>query len=653
MVQHHDIKENSSMKQFGIWTRTLMVLFFLAFSSIAWAAKLNVLSVNMGGIGADFGRVEEFVEVSPVVAGTNSKCNFIAPCSFTVPNGTTITVKLTITPSAQEFLGWVEAFPGTDLNKVCIGGKQLICTFDTGQDTVYYAQANTTTLAETLEVTYDQGQAFRKPVSAEVDVQYLGWNDPTVFTVRVLSEGRQFSFLAGPWQILAVRAADTECSLVSGQVSPNFSVQPTGITPLVVRFKPDRCGLTAKVNNATGGQISSSSAGITDCTDSCGALFQFGSSVSLTATPKAGFVFDHWSSGETTPSIVVAITAVAQTRTAFFVQRTATTADLEVTQSALNPTVTPGSSVNFTIRVKNLGPDPTSNVVLEYVLPAGYSGLGFVPSQGSCNTAMCYLGDLTNGAIATVDMTATPALGAGSFVVPASVSSDIFDPLTTNNTATLIVSIVGNVPPVTVSFGSSNPGAKTVLKGSSKVAALQVLVTPPVGSSVTDYALAGLTLQASGTGNDASDITAVKLFPDNNGNGLIDAGEDTLQFSSGVFTTDDGTLNLSFAPTGILAGRNYLIALDFSSVIAMNQFGISLGSVLMLAGIGFSRRRKFGLGLLALGLMVTLVSCPGGSTTPETRTYKLTLTAINIQKAGSSAAVSGLPLSGAVLSVEK
>jgi hypothetical protein len=170
---------------------------------------------------------------------------------------------------------------------------------------------------------------------------------------------------------------------------------------------------------------------------------------------------------------------------------------------------------------------------------------------------------------------------------------------------------------------------------------------------VTDFALAGLTLQASGTGNDASDITAVKLFPDNNGNGIVDAGEDALQISSGAFTANDGTLNLSFTPTGILAGRNYLVALDFSSVIAMNHFGISLGGMFVLLGIGLSSRRKFGLGLLGLGLALMLVSCPGGPTPLETRTYKLSLTAINVQKAGSSATVTGLPLAGNEISVQK
>jgi uncharacterized repeat protein (TIGR01451 family) len=635
-------------KPFLIW---LVLISSFLFSSSVWAAKLNVLLANAGG--ADFGRVEEFVEVSPVVLNTPSKCSLVASCGFTVPNGTTITVKLSITPSAQEFLGWTEAFPGQDLNKVCIGGKQLTCTFDTGQDTTYFAQASTTTQTGTLEVNFDQGQAFRKPVSAEVDVQYLGWDDPMVFTVQALSEGRQFSFLAGPWQIVAVRAADTECSLVSGQASPNFLVQPTGVTPLVVRFKPDRCRLTVSVSGASGGKISSSPIGITDCSNMCTAAFNSGSSVTLTATPDAGFVFQRWSSGETAPSLGVTIKNLAETRTAFFVKPTSTSADLELTQTAVNTTINRGSGLSLTLTVKNLGPDTASNVTLSNLLPNDFAAISLTPSQGSCAGTTCNLGDLTSGSSATLTLSTIPALALSTYTNTASVSSSITDPISSNNTSSLVFTIVGDVPPVNVSLGSSNPGAKTVLKGSSNVAALQVLVVPPAGSSVTDYALAGLTLHALGTGNDASDLTAVKLFPDNNGNGLVDAGEQALQISSGTFSANDGTLNLSFAPTGILAGRHYLIALDFSSNLAMNQYGISLGSVLMLAGIGFSRRRKFALGLLGLGLALTLVACPGDTSAPEIRTYKLNLTAISIQKTGSSATVSGLPLSGAILSVEK
>ncbi len=636
-------------KQFLIW---LILISSLLFSGGVQAARLEVF---LGGVFQNiFGSVEEFVEVSPVVAGTNSKCSLGSSCVFTVPNGTTITIKLTLTLAAQEFLGWVDPLPGVDANKVCIGGNGLICTFDTGQDTTYFAKADVATTFGALQITFDQGTAFRKPNSAEVDVQYLGVNDAAVFTISVLSEGREFSpFLTGPWKIVAVRAEDTECQLVSGQATSGFAVQKTGITALVLRFKPDRCGVIARVNGAKGGQISSSPEGIAACTDSCDAFFQFGSSVSLTASPNAGFVFDRWSSGERTSSISVSVTQVKQTRTAFFVQPTSTTADLELTQTALSTTITRGSSLNLSLSVKNNGADTASNVTLSNPLPDNFATISFVPSQGSCSGTSCNLGDLSAGSSATVTLSTIPALALNSYTNTASVSSGITDPVTGNNTSSLVFTIVGDAPPVKISLGSNNPAAKTVLKGASNVAALQVLVTPPAGSSVTDYALAGITLQASGTGNDVGDITAVKLFPDNNGNGLVDAGEDTLQISSGAFTTDDGTLNLSFAPTGILAGRNYLIALDFNSVIAMNQFGISLGGVLMLAGIGFSRRRKFGLGLLALGLMVTLVSCPGGSTTPETRTYKLSLNAINIQKAGSSATVTGLPLSGATLTVEK
>jgi uncharacterized repeat protein (TIGR01451 family) len=622
------------------------------FSSGVQAAQLNIF---LGGTFQNvFGSVEEFVEISPVATGTNSKCLLGSNCVFTVPNGTTITVKLTLTPAAQEFMGWVDPLPGVDANKVCIGGTELICTFDTGQDTTYYAKANVVTTFGKLEITFDKGTAFRKPNSAEVDVQYLGVIDAAVFTISVLSEGRQFSpFLTGPWKIVAVRAEDTECQLVSGQTTPGFEVQKTGITSLVVRLKPDRCGVIAGVNGAKGGRISSSPEGIGVCTDSCTAFFQFGSSVTLTATPIVGFVFDRWSSGERTLSINVPVIQVKQTRTVFFVQPTSTSADLEVTQTAVNTTITRGSSLSLTLTVKNNGVDTASNITLNNPLPDNFAAVSFSPSQGSCAGTTCNLGDLTAGSSVTVTLSAIPALALDSYTNTASVSSGITDPVPGNNSSSLTFTIVGDAPPVKISLGSSNPGAKTVLKGSSNVAALQVLVTPPAGSSLTDYALAGLTLQASGTGNDASDITAVKLFPDNNGNGLVDAGEEILQISSGIFAAKDGTLTLSFASTGILNGRNYLIALDFSSTIAMNQFEISLGGLLMLAGIGFSRRRKIALGLLGLGLTMMLVSCPGDTPPPETRTYKLTLTAVNIQKAGSSATVSGLPLSGAILSIEK
>jgi uncharacterized repeat protein (TIGR01451 family) len=636
-------------KQFLMW---LVVLSSLVFSSGVQAARLQI---ELGGAFQNvFGFIEEFVEVFPVVAGTKSKCNIGFVCVFDIPNGTTINILLTLTPGAQEIKHWVDPLPGVDANKVCMGGNKLTCTFDTGQDTTYFAKPEVITTFGALEITFDQGQAFRKPTSAEVDLQYLGVPNVPALTISVLSEGLTFApFAPGLWTILAVRAADTECTLVSGQASASFIVGLTGTTSLALRFKPDRCRLTAKVNNAIGGTISSSPVGFTDCTDVCNALFKFGSSVTLTATPNAGFVFDHWSSGERTSSISVPVKSVVQTRTAFFVQPTSTSADLELTQTATSTTITRGSSLNLALTVKNLGADTASNVTLNNPLPDNFAAISFNSSQGSCTGTTCNLGDLASGSSATVTLSAIPALALSTYTNTTSVSSSITDPVPGNNTSSLAFTILGDIPPVKVSLGLSNPGAKTVLIGSSKVAALQVLVMPPAGSSVTDYALAGLTLQVSGSGNDSSDITAVKLFPDNNGNGLVDAAEDTLQISSGAFTANDGTLNLSFAPTGILAGRNYLVTLDFSSSIAMNQFGISLGSAFLLAGIGFSRRRKFGLGLLALGLMVMLVSCPGDTPAPETRTYKLSLTAINVQKAGSSTTVTGVPLSGAVLTVEK
>jgi hypothetical protein len=104
-------------KQFLI---RLVVVSSLVCSSGAWAAQLNI---SLGGTFQNiFGTVGEFVEVSPVVAGTAFKCSIGSSCMFT---GTTITIKLTLTPAAQDFKSWVDPLPGMDANKVCIGGTGL------------------------------------------------------------------------------------------------------------------------------------------------------------------------------------------------------------------------------------------------------------------------------------------------------------------------------------------------------------------------------------------------------------------------------------------------------------------------------------------------------------------------------------------------
>jgi Domain of unknown function DUF11 len=642
-------------KQFLIW---LVLLSSLVFSSFANAATLNFK------VSTTFAPPTATPLIKVTVSGVEVFNQRSA--GFSIPINTTGHVKIDIVELEQFQV--LDAWSG-----VCAGITQGGCEFDAGQDVAYSAGIQVRNLFGTVRFTSSSIDEVRAP--AEVGLTILsGVGDVgSTFTRNVIQPCcNTVQLLIGQYVLKAEPTASSgNCFQSSTAKTFNVVVQEAQETLLNLQYKADRCALAVNLLEPFHGSVKSTPSGIDcpsgpiapDSASPCAAFFAFKSKVKLEAIPDTGFVFAGWASGCVTLEPTCEVSAVPQgAKTAVFTPAVPTfaIADLGIVTSSFLAEDAGGGRVKISFSVKNNGSDAASGVRME-IFPTVFGLFSEIPvilsDGGACNSSsdcLWFVGELVAGQSKTVSFTA--ATTKTEFALKACTLSTTQDPDQSNNCASGTASLGGTPPPlgnVTAALGSSNPIAKTVLKGSSNVAALQVLVTPPVGSSVTDFALAGLTLQVSGTGNDASDITAVKLFPDNNGNGLVDAGEDALQISSGAFTANDGTLNLSFAPTGILAGRNYLVALDFSSSLAMNQFGISLGGVFLLAGIGFSRRRRFALGFLGLGLTVMLVSCPGDTPAPEIRTYKLSLIAINVQKAGSSSIVSGVPLSGAILSVEK
>jgi uncharacterized repeat protein (TIGR01451 family) len=111
-------------------------------------------------------------------------------------------------------------------------------------------------------------------------------------------------------------------------------------------------------------------------------------------------------------------------------------ADLAITKSG-PPTVTPGTTVSYTIVVTNNGPSNAEGVNVADPTPAG---LTFVSNAGDCTTAFpCALGTLAPAATRTI--TATYQVPAG-YTTPdpilntASVSSGTPDTNATNNTST-------------------------------------------------------------------------------------------------------------------------------------------------------------------------------------------------------------------------
>ena len=82
-------------------------------------------------------------------------------------------------------------------------------------------------------------------------------------------------------------------------------------------------------------------------------------------------------------------------------------ADLTVVKTATSSPMTPGRPVNWLITITNHGPSTARFVQVVDALPSGLSSVVLLPSQGSCDTVgNCLLGDISNGSVATVVVTA-------------------------------------------------------------------------------------------------------------------------------------------------------------------------------------------------------------------------------------------------------
>lgn len=76
-----------------------------------------------------------------------------------------------------------------------------------------------------------------------------------------------------------------------------------------------------------------------------------------------------------------------------------------------------------------------------------------------------------------------------------------------------------------------------------------------------------ITLQASGSGNDATDIAAVKVWLDNNGDAVVDPGDTFL--GSGSYATDNGAVTIGLtSPQLIAAGTSIKVLISYTMTAA-------------------------------------------------------------------------------------
>jgi uncharacterized repeat protein (TIGR01451 family) len=123
--------------------------------------------------------------------------------------------------------------------------------------------------------------------------------------------------------------------------------------------------------------------------------------------------------------------------------------DLSVSQSASASSITVNNSLTYTMVITNNGPLTATTVTLTDPLPPSMTFGSAASSQGNCspsggNTITCALGNLTNGAMATVTIGVTPTT-AGLIANTVSVTGTQPDLDMQNNLATVNTTIIGHV----------------------------------------------------------------------------------------------------------------------------------------------------------------------------------------------------------------
>ncbi|NTE21065.1 DUF11 domain-containing protein [Agrobacterium tumefaciens] len=113
-------------------------------------------------------------------------------------------------------------------------------------------------------------------------------------------------------------------------------------------------------------------------------------------------------------------------------------ADLSVVKTASVTSPVVGTDFTFTIKAKNNGPSDASSVVVNDLLPSGYTYVSATASAGSYvnATGIWTIGNLTNGAEATLTIT-VKVKPAGNYTNTATITGAETDPNLNNNSSTV------------------------------------------------------------------------------------------------------------------------------------------------------------------------------------------------------------------------
>jgi large repetitive protein len=173
-------------------------------------------------------------------------------------------------------------------------------------------------------------------------------------------------------------------------------------------------------------------------------------------------------------------------------------ADLQITKVGPSTTLTPGSDVVYTLRIKNAGPSDALNVQLTDPTP---SGLTFVSSTGDCSDLPCDLGTLKPGETRNVTLTfgipstySSANLGPDPISNTAQVTSDTPDPNAGNSSATAKTSLGSSMADLSIAKDDGTltaiPGSPItytiIVKNAGPSAANGALVTDTLPNAITN-----------------------------------------------------------------------------------------------------------------------------------------------------------------------
>lgn len=279
-------------------------------------------------------------------------------------------------------------------------------------------------------------------------------------------------------------------------------------------------------------------------------------------------------------------------------------ADLSITKTDSPDPVTFGSNITYTITVTNNGPSMATNVSISDTLPL--TGLTFVSAMlspsGSCQFASgvitCNVGVMSSVTSATATFIVTPTV-TGSVANTATVSSNVPDQNTANNSATAVTMVNPPAAPTGINV-SASPSSRTVAPGQAATFNITIGAMP-----------AGAAFNAPVTFNGmANPPGAIIAFSPN----PAPPGSTTANTTMTVLVPRNSAM-LPGAPSPLLPG------------LVLSWLALALVTVGAMASRTRQRRLAYCLPVGLLFLLLTLGGCAQSSAVGTTGPVTVTVTA--------------------------